>query len=321
MPNSTINGFTAILGADTDGDSDALALYDASAGTTKKISPRELHAGSLWPTTLSVTSNITLTGTLTVSSTLTANTFASSGATLTGGTINNMVIGGSTAAAGTFTSLTVSTGNLTVSTSGQGVAFATSSLLQEAANTLAQRNGLNAQAFRIYNTFTDAANYERFSISTSGSDVLIRKESAGTGSTGGIFSLRSNIDGPLRFGLGGTDFWQLSQLTGGLEVLVDNTRDLGAPGANRPRTGYFGTSVGVIGTVSGTGVLAVGNGTPPTAQADTVGLYSSDNSAGHTIPSFFCEGTEVLATGQADSASSVRVRMRINGTVVTLLAI
>lgn len=71
-----------------------------------------------------------------------------------------------------------------------------------------------------------------------------------------------------------------------------------------------------------TGGLRVGqSGTAAAGVADEVLFYSSDNSAGHTIPSFYTEGTEVLATGQADSASSVRVKMRINGTVVTLLAI
>ena len=33
-------------------------------------------------------------------------------------------------------------------------------LARDAANTLAQRNGVNAQAFNIYNTYTDASNYE-----------------------------------------------------------------------------------------------------------------------------------------------------------------
>lgn len=70
------------------------------------------------------------------------------------------------------------------------------------------------------------------------------------------------------------------------------------------------------------GVLSIANATAPTTgPADTVQFYSSDESAGHTIPSFYCEGTNVLATGQADSASSVRVKIRVNGTVVTLLAI
>lgn len=79
-----------------------------------------------------------------------------------------------------------------------------------------------------------------------------------------------------------------------------------------------GTSFGA----SATKVLSIANGTAPTTgPADTVQFYSSDDAAGHTIPSFYCEGTNVIATGQADSASSVRVKMRINGTVVTLLAV
>jgi hypothetical protein len=87
------------------------------------------------------------------------------------------------------------------------------------------------------------------------------------------------------------------------------------------RSGGLGIGTATFGT-SATNTLALLNGTAPsTSPADTVQLYSSDNSAGNTIPSFFCEGTGVLATGQADSASSVRVKMRINGTEVTLLAI
>lgn len=84
-------------------------------------------------------------------------------------------------------------------------------------------------------------------------------------------------------------------------------------------------NVGIGTTSFGTNaakVLSIANGTAPTTgPADTVQFYSSDDAAGHTVPSFFCEGTNVLATGQADSASSVRVKVRINGTVVTLLGI
>ena len=95
-------------------------------------------------------------------------------------------------------------------------------------------------------------------------------------------------------------------LTDGLRITGSNNVGIG------PAT--FGTSA--------TRTLSIATGTAPsTGPADTVQLYSSDNSAGNTIPSFFCEGTDVLATGQADSASSVRVKMRINGTVVTLLGI
>jgi len=73
---------------------------------------------------------------------------------------------------------------------------------------------------------------------------------------------------------------------------------------------------------TGTQTLTVTTGTAPAAGvADTVAFYSSDDAAGHTVPSFYCEGTNVVATGQADSASSVRVKMRINGTVRTFLCI
>lgn len=86
-------------------------------------------------------------------------------------------------------------------------------------------------------------------------------------------------------------------------------------------SGNVGIGVSTFGT-SAAGVFAVKNGTAPTSgPADTVQFYSSDDAAGHTVPSFYCEGTNVVATGQADSASSVRVKMRINGTVRTFLCI
>ena len=54
-------------------------------------------------------------------------------------------------------------------------------LLRDAANTLALRNSTNAQAFNIYNTYTDASNYERGFIKWN-SDVLeIGTEELGTG--------------------------------------------------------------------------------------------------------------------------------------------
>lgn len=87
----------------------------------------------------------------------------------------------------------------------------------------------------------------------------------------------------------------------------------------------FDGSVLIGGTAIETGstnTLDLFSGTAPdNGVADTVILYSSDDAAGHTVPSFYCEGTNVVATGQADSVSSVRIKMRINGTVYTLLAI
>ncbi len=53
---------------------------------------------------------------------------------------------------------------------------------RDAANTLAQRNSTNAQTFRVYNTYTDASNYERGKIEWSSNVLRIGTEKAGTGS-------------------------------------------------------------------------------------------------------------------------------------------
>lgn len=126
-------------------------------------------------------------------------------------------------------------------------------LLRDAANTLAQRNGTNAQAFRIYGTYTDASNYERATLSyVSGSGLYrLESEAAGTGvvrdmtlaagSAGGQITAQSS--GIILFGKRGTgDFWSITA-AGHLTAVTDNTYDIGASGATRPRTAYIGTSV------------------------------------------------------------------------------
>ena len=50
-----------------------------------------------------------------------------------------------------------------------------------ATGTLAQRWSTTAQTFRLYNTFTDASNYERLGINWGSNIVSIKPEAAGTG--------------------------------------------------------------------------------------------------------------------------------------------
>jgi hypothetical protein len=50
-----------------------------------------------------------------------------------------------------------------------------------AASTVGQRSGTNAQTFRLYNTCTDASNYERLGINWGSNIVSIAPEAAGTG--------------------------------------------------------------------------------------------------------------------------------------------
>lgn len=62
-----------------------------------------------------------------------------------------------------------------------------------AANTLAQRNGTNAQTFNVYGTFTDTSNYRRLkSTMTTGGAVTIDAGGLGTGVAGNTMALGSN---------------------------------------------------------------------------------------------------------------------------------
>ena len=54
-------------------------------------------------------------------------------------------------------------------------------LTRDAAAILAQRNGINAQTFRLYNTYTDASNYERGFFRWSSNVLELGTEAAGTG--------------------------------------------------------------------------------------------------------------------------------------------
>jgi hypothetical protein len=56
-------------------------------------------------------------------------------------------------------------------------------LARDAAGILAQRNGTNAQTYHVYNTFTDASNYERGFLRWSSNVFEVGPEAAGTGTT------------------------------------------------------------------------------------------------------------------------------------------
>jgi hypothetical protein len=60
-------------------------------------------------------------------------------------------------------------------------------LLRDAANTLALRNGAAAQTFRVYNTYTDASNYERLNIQWSSNVARIFPSAAGSGTVQSIY--------------------------------------------------------------------------------------------------------------------------------------
>lgn len=159
------------------------------------------------------------------------------------------------------------------STADFGFGSQTLALLQDASNTLGLRNGTNPQTFDVYKTYTDASNYERLHIGYGGGATYdIYNEQAGTGVARPIQLFTSSTVN-LNFGTNSIIDWFLQGTTGHFLANTDNTYDIGASGATRPRTGYFGTSLVspllTGGTATFTGkitnynaVVTAGQGTP-----------------------------------------------------------
>jgi hypothetical protein len=83
-----------------------------------------------------------------------------------------------------FSGTVMTIGGFAIGTAQNGnfvVSDADTFMIRDAANTLGLRNGVNAQAFRIYNTFTDASNYERAFFRWATNVFEIGAEAAGTG--------------------------------------------------------------------------------------------------------------------------------------------
>lgn len=73
-------------------------------------------------------------------------------------------------------------------------------LYRDAAYTLAQRHGTNAQTKRLYFSYTDASNYTRMAFKTATGIHTIETESAGTGEANIDLALTPKGTGAIRFG-------------------------------------------------------------------------------------------------------------------------
>lgn len=172
-------------------------------------------------------------------------------------------------------------------------------ILRDAANTLAQRNGTNNQTLRIYKTFTDVNNYERFSID-SGTHVpgsfTLETEAAGTGTLRDIYFNAQR----LIFQSAGTNRWMIDA-TGIINAMSDNSYDIGASGANRPRTIYAGTSMVVPTPAVGDNSTNVATTAYVLAAGVTISGMIIDY-AGTSIPTgwLLCDGSAVSRTTYAN---------------------
>jgi hypothetical protein len=100
-------------------------------------------------------------------------------------------------------------------------------LARDAANTLALRNGTAAQTFNVYNT-TDGTNSEFLQFRFNANVAEIRPRVAGTGTNRELLVGYFNGAG---FQFGASN----ATCSGNLIFSADNTHDIGASGANRPR--------------------------------------------------------------------------------------
>lgn len=183
-------------------------------------------------------------------------------------------------------------------------------LYRDAANTLALRNGTNAQAVRIYNTYTDASNYERGAIdwTTNSNRLFVGAQNAGTGTLRWLDLQGAGIQIHTS---SGTSWDFLS--TGHFVADVDNTFDIGASGANRPRNVY------VAGTIYGT-TVSLSSGNLILADAGNVGINMANDNYfikwGASGDLFLRRGAAAtLQLGATDAASPVAQTIQVQSVV------
>ncbi len=115
-------------------------------------------------------------------------------------------------------------------------------LYRDAANTLALRNSTNEQALNIYNTYTDASNYERLGIYWDSNVLTIGAEAAGSGIqrylelSGGV--IRINDTSRTEIGAGGssTVYVYTSHLGLATPLRLNNTAAAETPAATHTMT-------------------------------------------------------------------------------------
>jgi hypothetical protein len=189
-------------------------------------------------------------------------------------------------------------------------------LSRDAANTVAQRNGVNAQTFRVYNTFTDASNYERLDIAWSSNTASILTIQAGTGSARSL-QLGTTGSNSVNITTNNTGRWSINA-SGNFLAQTDNTYDIGASGANRPRYIYVGLNVVAGGSLvaSASGSLLFTGRTQLAASA--AGLLMLANAAGTDFARLQFGGTTSSFPSLKRDSAALQVRLADDSAYATI---
>lgn len=176
-------------------------------------------------------------------------------------------------------------------------------LQRDAAGILAQRNGSTAQEFRVYNTFTDLSNYERFGVRWSGNVCNIESANAGTGTKRQMNISAANFSFITNAGAS----WNFNT-TGMFLAVTDNTFDIGASGANRPRSIYLSGALKQIAGVTSVGTVGV----PVVVAANNVTAQAAANASIATFTS---------AAADSDFEVSGQVSVTVSTALATTLTV
>lgn len=177
--------------------------------------------------------------------------------------------------------------------------FGTANLFY-ASNVIDQRNSTTAQTFRVYNTYTDASNYERgvFDFSTTSNVLTIGTGKAGTGSTRAVQLIVGDVN-LLDYGVTNAGMW--------------NVRGGGASTAQMVFVPNSGSAMSLGAANGGSGLIVFGGTTAP-----AIGFHSFDLSLvstarfSWTISSSSTETTRDTGLGRS-AAGVVEVNDGTNG--------
>ena len=208
------------------------------------------------------------------------------------------IVGGSEGLRISSTSVDALTGTIGASLGGRlGLGTAGSFdifLNRDAANTLAQRNGVNAQAFNLYNTYTDASNYERGVMKWDANTLRIGVEAAGTGTnrtiefrnTGTRF-VRVPTAGGIQFFNGANRElylqWDAVGVRSDAAFLWSSSTAIGEGAGD---TGFVRAAANIVRVTNGStggGAMQLTEMTTPAAPAtNNVRIYAEDDGTGKT---------------------------------------
>jgi hypothetical protein len=149
-------------------------------------------------------------------------------------------------------------------------------LNEDSSNVWWLRNSTNGQKLTVSSTYTDASNHREFNIYESGGNFFAFLEKTGSPGNEDLF-FGNNAGGRVIFRSAGGNRWNM-ETAGHFTASTDNTYDIGASGATRPRNIYVGTSfLAPLGAVGTPGITFDGNTNTGFWSAAANGIFGSVN--------------------------------------------